>query len=527
MARTRRIGGFGPSGGGFLPPGGGFVPPTRSKPKAKPSPARKHMELAVAVMKQSIAEGRGDGKATPLVGAVLVKSDGSIETAHRGELREGDHAEFTLLERKNRDARLDGAQLFATLEPCAPGARNAPKLSCAERIVNARIKEVWIGIEDPDPKVDRKGIKFLQDNGVAVHLFDRDLQEQIRKVNATFIEQAEVRAQTAAHGPKSIVLSDLEAGIPKARLDELSSKALDQYRKTIRVAGRVGGDAFQQRLVAHGLLEDRGGNLVPTGFGLILFGTEPRVRLQQAGLLGTIHYDDGTEETRDFDGPAVLVPDQVIDWIKNKTPVPIDRSRANRDETSNALFELIREGVVNALVHRDYSIKGAKCQLRVTPHSVTIVSPGHPVTPITLEQLQSFDAPMLSRNPLLHYVFLRMGLAEERGLGLSTMKAQATKAKIPTPRYLWRDPYVELAIYRSAKAAVQATDRNLLSLMTAAEREGWAWLVDKDAVTTGEYIEALGIPQRSAERHLQRFTEIGLIKRTGRGRATRYEVDRR
>jgi len=70
----------------------------------------------------------------------------------------GDHAEFTLLERKNRSNKLDGAVLFSTLEPCAPGSRHDSKLSCAERIVLARIKEVWIGIVDPDPTVDRKGI---------------------------------------------------------------------------------------------------------------------------------------------------------------------------------------------------------------------------------------------------------------------------------------------------------------------------------------------------------------------------------
>lgn len=65
------------------------------------------MEKAVEVMRQSIAEGRQDAKKIPGVGAVLVKPDGTIETAFRGELRDGDHAEFTLLERKNRANRLD------------------------------------------------------------------------------------------------------------------------------------------------------------------------------------------------------------------------------------------------------------------------------------------------------------------------------------------------------------------------------------------------------------------------------------
>ena len=42
----------------------------------------------------------------------------------------------------------------------------------------ARIKEVWFGIEHPDPTVDRKGIRHLQDNGVKVRLFDADFQQQ-------------------------------------------------------------------------------------------------------------------------------------------------------------------------------------------------------------------------------------------------------------------------------------------------------------------------------------------------------------
>ena len=123
---------------------------------------RQLMEMAVEVMQQSVPEPRTDGKASPKVGAVLVKPDGTVETACRGELRHGDHAEFTLLERKNRGNKLDGSILFATLEPCAPGARRDPKVDCAERIRLARIKEVWIGIQDPDPKVARKGIEHLK-----------------------------------------------------------------------------------------------------------------------------------------------------------------------------------------------------------------------------------------------------------------------------------------------------------------------------------------------------------------------------
>ena len=56
------------------------------------------MELAIVVMRRSVPEPRTDSKINPKVGAVLYKPDGTIETACRGELRHGDHAEFTLLE---------------------------------------------------------------------------------------------------------------------------------------------------------------------------------------------------------------------------------------------------------------------------------------------------------------------------------------------------------------------------------------------------------------------------------------------
>jgi ATP-dependent DNA helicase RecG len=405
---------------------------------------RKLMEKAIAVMKESINEPRADGKASPLVGAVLWKPDGPAETAHRGELREGDHAEFTLLERKNRANKLDGCILFATLEPCAPGARNHPKLSCAERIVNTRIKEVWVGIEDPDPTVDRKGIKFLQDHGVTVHIFERDLQEEIQTANKEFIAQALARRAAAEEAGGEVVLSTLENPVATADLRDFSTEALERYRSIAKIGEAVKSEAFQRKLVQQGLMKVEGKKAMPAGFGMLLFGKSPRDVMPQAGLLGTIHWPDGTEEVRDFDGPMVEVPGQAIQWLKDKLPNPISRSGAQRREANEKFYELVREGIVNALVHRNYDVAGAKCQLVVTPDTITIKSPGEPVPPITLKQLQDFNAPMLSRNPVLHYVFAKMELAEERGLGLKSMKSRASDVGLPMPRYAWENPYLVL-----------------------------------------------------------------------------------
>lgn len=252
---------------------------------------RELMEQAIVVMRDSVNEPREDGKASPLVGAVLFKPDGTIDTACRGELRYGDHAEYTLLERKNRDVRLDGSILFATLEPCAPGSRAHSKLPCAERIVLARIKEVWIGIADPDPTVDRKGIKYLQNHDVIVHMFDRDLQEVIRAENRGFIDQALERA-AAAEEPERIVLTELEASVVAVQISDFSAEALEEYRVRAGITDTIQSAPFIRRLVRQGVLEERDGQTLPTGFGILLFGQEPREVIHHAGLLGTIHYPE-------------------------------------------------------------------------------------------------------------------------------------------------------------------------------------------------------------------------------------------
>ncbi len=482
------------------------------------------MERAIEVMRQSVIEPRADGKIDPKVGAVLYKPDGTIETACRGELRHGDHAEFTLLERKNRGNKLDGSILFATLEPCAKGARKNPKLSCAERIFLARIKEVWVGIQDPDPTVARKGIGYLIRQGVTVHMFDRDLQETIEKENKEFLEQATERAAEIEEKPAMVALSSLENRLPAADLGDFSDDALEKYRQKAKLADIVGSDEFNRRLLRQGLLKEEGGVLVPTGFGFLLFGKEPRTILRQAGLLGLIHYPSGQPERREFDEPTVMIPDQVEKWLKDKLPNVFERGQAHRQERPALPFEMVREAVANALIHRDYGIDGAKCQIVVKEDTITVQSPGKPPSPITLKQLKDFNAPMLSRNPELHFVFARMGMAEEQGLGLASLRDRAKELGLPRPQFTWDDPYLFLTLYRSAESAIEALGENALKALSKSERKGWQWLATLGKAKSSEYAEAMGVEPRTARRHLGHFEELGLVKKTGSGPSQSYEV---
>lgn len=494
-----------------------------SKQKFNP---RKLMEKAVEVMKQSLHEPRTDGKSPPKVGAVLVKPDGTVDTAFRGEFRHGDHAEYTLLDRKHRDERLDGSFLFATLEPCAPGARKTPKLACAERIVNARIAEVWVGIEDPDPAVDRQGIRYLEQNGVKVHLFDLDLQEQIREANKKFIAQALKRAAEAKDGKaaKPSLLSRWDEALAGVELADLASDALARYRERTKIPDKTISAGFIQRLERQGLLRRRGSKLVPTGFGFLLFGRTPREILHHAGLNATIEFPDATHEIRNFDGPTILIPDLVEEWLRPKLPNVIDRSRMMREERPALPFELVREAVINALVHRDYDLTGATCHLLVTADTVTVRSPGAPLLPITVEQMQAFTAPMYNRNPKLQFAFGGTRLVEGRGFGMRTFGEAAAKHGLPVPKYAFDGLYLNLTIYRHAKAAVQALGAEVLKKLSKSERSGWEWLASKGSAKSSEYAAAMRMDERTARRHLNRFLKLGLVRKTGASTSTEYQI---
>lgn len=145
---------------------------------------RQHMLRAIELARKCRSE---VGKISPKVGAVIVRDGRALGEAFRGELAQGEHAEFTLLEKKLTEKTLAGTTLFTTLEPCT--SRNHPKIACADRIIERRIKRVYIGTLDPNDRIRGRGELRLREAGIEIARFDSDLMPKIEELNRDFMRE--------------------------------------------------------------------------------------------------------------------------------------------------------------------------------------------------------------------------------------------------------------------------------------------------------------------------------------------------
>jgi len=130
----------------------------------------------------------------PRVGAVARLSNGDIFAAHRGQKAAGDHAEFTLIHKLlGSIARLEGATIYTTLEPCTVGSRGHGKQPCAEWIAETAARRVVIGLLDPNPAICGRGYWRLLEASKMVDFFPSKLAEEIRELNSAFINLYRIR----------------------------------------------------------------------------------------------------------------------------------------------------------------------------------------------------------------------------------------------------------------------------------------------------------------------------------------------
>lgn len=141
----------------------------------------KTMKTHLQFMQQALElarQGEGRTAPNPPVGAVIVRAGRVVGAGFHPAAGEP-HAEIFALRQAGNQAA--GATLYVTLEPCSHQGKTPP---CADALISAGIKQVFVGVQDPNPQVAGRGLEHLRSAGVSVEV--GLLEAECRRLIAAF-----------------------------------------------------------------------------------------------------------------------------------------------------------------------------------------------------------------------------------------------------------------------------------------------------------------------------------------------------
>ncbi|MDD5596213.1 MAG: bifunctional diaminohydroxyphosphoribosylaminopyrimidine deaminase/5-amino-6-(5-phosphoribosylamino)uracil reductase RibD [Candidatus Omnitrophica bacterium] len=141
---------------------------------------KKNHEYYMNLAMKLALKAKGETSPNPLVGAVVVKNGRIIGKGYHAKAGLA-HAEVMALDEAGQGIK--NATLYVTLEPCTHFGRTPP---CVDRIIKSGIKKVIIGMIDPNPRNNGRGVNLLKQNKIKVEV--GFLEERLRKINEPFIK---------------------------------------------------------------------------------------------------------------------------------------------------------------------------------------------------------------------------------------------------------------------------------------------------------------------------------------------------
>jgi ATP-dependent DNA helicase RecG len=191
-----------------------------------------------------------------------------------------------------------------------------------------------------------------------------------------------------------------------------------------------------------GAIEELEGIYYPTTAGLLFFNPDPQAFLPQARV--TFLRFAGTDvASGDGRGGLYLVNQELRgtlpDIIETAQSVVLENMRKRsimngfkRDEIPEYPSWAIREAIINAVAHRDYSISGAKTQISMFSDRIEIQSPGGLPGHITIENIEKEQ---FTRNQKIMRLLEEFGFVEERGIGIDNMIRSMRESGLEPPMF--------------------------------------------------------------------------------------------
>lgn len=300
-------------------------------------------------------------------------------------------------------------------------------------------------------------------------------------------------------------------------ISDIDAEKIERYIRAANASGRrrIGkGEKPLKVLEKLELIK----NGKPTWAAVLLFGKKPQSLLSQTRIhCGRFRGKTTVIDDRMIEGSVIEQVDDAMDFIRKNINVEfVMTGELTREEVWDYPLEALREVIVNAACHRDYS-SPSNVEIRIYDDELVTWSPGGLPSGITLEDLYKLHRSVL-RNKKIAGVFYDIGWIEQWGSGIDKMRKACVNAGLPEPvfeeyqgfRVIFRkDIYTEEYL-----RGLGLNERQIKAVMHVKE---------KRRITNKEYQQLCNVRKRQATDDLKELEGKGIFERVGKtGKGTYY-----
>ncbi len=220
-------------------------------------------------------------------------------------------------------------------------------------------------------------------------------------------------------------------------LDSLDMDRIENYYRDVlkrSVPARTDVASWQQLLLNSDLLATAGDDVCTSVSGLLLFGDNPNRRLPQAGVTAAafpgLEKDYNTVDEERLRGPLTSlvsgdgattvepgVIDRTVDFVKRNMGSVAWLEDGRRCRKGTYPVDAVREAVVNAVTHRDYTYEGTDIEVSLYRDRMEVISPGRLPNGVTVAKMRE-GVVRVARNGLLKEILRDYGYVEHQGMGV-------------------------------------------------------------------------------------------------------------
>jgi len=306
----------------------------------------------------------------------------------------------------------------------------------------------------------------------------------------------------------------------RATLDVIDPTAIEDFQRSAFNSKRLPFIKEEQDLV--GILD----NLLLMENGafkrsaILLFGKTPnRFYVNAYVKIGRFgRSDDDLRYQEIVEGNAFGLAEKVLQVLDQKFLIsPIVYDGIKRIEKWEYPYKAIREAIINAIVHRDYS--GAPIQISVYDDKIIIWNEGRLPDGMQIEDLKVKHSSR-PHNPILADVFFKGGLIEAWGRGTISIVNECIMAGLPEPCFKAEFGGISVTLYKDI-----FTEKYLKELgLNDRQVKAVIYIKENDQISNSIYQKICDTSERTASRDLEKLTEMKVLVRIGEKKGTKYKL---